>query len=65
MEWSKPNTYGPADITAYKIYLDGKSAALLTPEQSAFTLTNGVACHEYKFQLQVKIEFFIKILFKF
>lgn len=52
MEWSKPQTYGQAEIQSFKIFLDGKAAAILSSDQTAFTLTNGEPCHEYVFQIQ-------------
>jgi hypothetical protein len=51
VEWTKPTSYGEASIVAYKIEVDDKVAAVLSSEQTAFTLSNGEPCHEYKFQI--------------
>ncbi len=51
-EWNKPSSYGDAKIVAYKIYIDGKSEAVLSSDQSTFTLDKGEPCHEYSFQVQ-------------
>jgi hypothetical protein len=53
MEWNKPMSYGEAPIVAYKIYVDGKVEAVLSADQTVFTLSKGEPCHEYSFQIQV------------
>ena len=52
IEWAKPNCYGDARIVAYKVYVDAKVEAVLSSDQTSFTLSNGTACHEYSFQVQ-------------
>lgn len=52
LEWNKPNSYGDAKIVAYKIYIDGKSEAVLSSDQTTYTMDKGEACHEYSFQVQ-------------
>jgi hypothetical protein len=52
MEWTKPISYGEAHVIAYKIYVDGKVEAVLSADQTIFTLSKGEPCHEYTFQVQ-------------
>jgi hypothetical protein len=52
MEWNRPNAYGEAQIVGYKLYVDGKVEAVLSNEQTVFTLSKGEPCHEYSFQVQ-------------
>ena len=53
VEWNKPMTYGEADIVNYRLFIDGKLEAVLSSEQTIFTLSKGEPCHEYSFQVQV------------
>lgn len=53
MEWNRPMSYGEAPIVAYKIFIDGKVEAVLSSDQTVFTLSKGEPCHEYVFQIQV------------
>lgn len=53
MEWNRPMSYGESPIVAYKIYVDGKVEAVLSSDQTVFTLSKGEPCHEYMFQIQV------------
>lgn len=55
MEWNKPMSYGEAPIAAYKIYIDGKVEAVLSADQTIFTLSKGDPGHEYVFQIQVSL----------
>ena len=52
IEWAKPATYGDAKIVAYKFFVDGKVEAVLSSDQTAFTLSKGEPCREYSFQVQ-------------
>lgn len=52
IEWNRPYNYGEAKIVAYKIFLDGKVEAVISSEQTSFTLSKGEPCHEYTFQIQ-------------
>lgn len=63
IEWSKPYCYGEAQVVAYKVYVDGKVEAVLSSEQTSFTLSKGEPCHEYVFQLQVNLIFFNSIIY--
>ena len=45
------------------MYIDGKAIAVVSAEQTAFTLSNGISCHDYSFQIQVYFE--IKRFLKF
>lgn len=56
MEWNRPMSYGEAPIVAYKIFIDGKVEAVLSSDQTVFTLSKGEPCHEYVFQIQVCIK---------
>ena len=51
VEWNKPNTYGEAQIVNYRLFIDGKLEAVLSSEQTVFTLSKGEPCHEYSFQV--------------
>ncbi len=52
MEWNKPKSYGETSIIAYKLYVDGKTEAILSADQNIFTLSKGKSGHEYTFQVQ-------------
>ena len=53
VQWDKPNTYGDALITGYKVYLNGIVEAILNADQLSYTYTHGKWCQEYSFQVQV------------
>jgi len=53
IEWMKPRTFGDAAVSAYKVYVNGVVEATLGADQLSFCFSNGVACHEYVFQVQV------------
>jgi hypothetical protein len=55
IEWNRSRSYGDALIVGYKVYIDGKAIAVVSAEQTAFTLSNGISCHDYSFQIQVLI----------
>lgn len=46
-------SYGEAPIVAYKVYVDGRVEAVVSADQTIFTLSKGEPCHEYSFQIQV------------
>ena len=52
MEWNRPRAYGENQVIAYKLYVDNKVEAVLSAEQTAFTLSKGEPCREYSFQVQ-------------
>lgn len=52
VEWNQPNSYGEAKIIAYRVYVDAKVEAVLSSDQTTFTLSKGEPCHEYTFQVQ-------------
>ena len=54
IQWDKPNTYGDALITGYKVYLNGIVEAILNADQLSYTYTHGKWCQEYSFQVQVR-----------
>ncbi len=66
IEWNRPRSYGDAIVVGYKIYIDGKATAVVSSEQTAFTLSNGIPSHDYSFQVQVIILslFFSILIFK-
>jgi len=53
IEWQKPSMYGDANITGYKIYVNGIVEAVLGSDQYTFSYTKGSPCLEYVFQIQV------------
>ena len=53
IQWDKPNTYGDAMVTGYKVYVNGIVEAILNADQLSFTFTHGKWCEEYAFQVQV------------
>jgi len=53
VQWDKPNTYGDALITGYKVFVNGIVQHTLNADQLSFTYTEGKWCHEYTFQVQV------------
>ena len=57
IQWDKPNTYGDALITGYKVYLNGIVEAILNADQLSYTYTHGKWCQEYSFQVQVTGDF--------
>ncbi|XP_067685414.1 uncharacterized protein [Haliotis asinina] len=52
IQWDKPNTYGDALVTGYKVYVNGIVEAILNADQLSFTFTHGKWCQEYSFQVQ-------------
>ena len=54
IEWVKPATYGSAQITGYKVYVNGVVEALLKIDQLCFTFMQGKWCRDYVFQVQVR-----------
>ncbi|XP_048739977.2 uncharacterized protein LOC125654190 isoform X5 [Ostrea edulis] len=57
VQWEKPNTYGDALVTGYKVYVNGIVEAILNAEQMSFTFTHGKWCQEYAFQVQALTSF--------
>jgi len=53
VQWDKPNTYGDALITGYKVYVNGIVESILNADQLSYTYTHGKWCQEYSFQVQV------------
>ena len=52
IEWEKPKTYGDADISGYKVYVNGVVESSLGPDQFSYSYTAGKWCREYAFQVQ-------------
>ncbi|XP_063446523.1 uncharacterized protein LOC134726026 isoform X8 [Mytilus trossulus] len=57
VQWDKPNTYGDAVITGYKVYVNGIVESILNADQLSFTFTHGKWCQEYAFQVQALTSF--------
>lgn len=57
VQWDKPNTYGDAVITGYKVYVNGIVESILNADQLSFTFTHGKWCQEYAFQVQALTAF--------
>jgi hypothetical protein len=55
IEWVKPTAYGDAAVAGYKVYVNGVAEAQLSADELSFTLTGGVPCKDYVFQVQVFI----------
>ncbi|XP_052779768.1 uncharacterized protein LOC128217013 isoform X4 [Mya arenaria] len=52
IQWDKPNMYGDALITGYKVYVNGIVESILNADQLSYTYTHGKWCQEYSFQVQ-------------
>lgn len=52
IQWEKPQCYGSAYITGYRVYVDGICEAVNSPDQLIFNYTTGKFCTEYSFQVQ-------------
>ena len=52
IEWRPAASYGEVGVVGYKIFVNNRLAAILSPKQLSYTLTNGVPCNFYTVHVQ-------------
>ncbi|XP_023933288.1 uncharacterized protein LOC106180596 isoform X1 [Lingula anatina] len=52
IQWEKPTTFGVANITGYKVYVNGVVEAVVGPDQYHYCYTKGQGCKEYVYQVK-------------